>query len=181
MGNTGDVWGTYIKLYRKLADWEWYTDIPTKVLFIHFLIIASWNPGCFKGETIERGELVRSLHSLSTETGLTIAQCRTAISHLISTNDITIRNAGKVRIIRVTNFVKYQADTNDDTNLARKSHDGAQQNRTNQRSKIAPKSHRSNKDKKDNKDKERKESAPAPLSSETERMVPDPSEGWGFD
>ncbi len=27
----------FIKLHRKIIDWEWYDDINTKTLFIHIL------------------------------------------------------------------------------------------------------------------------------------------------
>lgn len=32
----------YIKIYRQLLEWEWYDDIPTKVLFIHCLLKANF-------------------------------------------------------------------------------------------------------------------------------------------
>ena len=32
----------YIKLCRKLAAWEWYTDANTVRVFIHCLIMANW-------------------------------------------------------------------------------------------------------------------------------------------
>jgi hypothetical protein len=39
----------YIKLHRKLVDWEWYTDIPTKTLFIHLLLVANHKPNKWRG------------------------------------------------------------------------------------------------------------------------------------
>ncbi len=33
--------GTWIKLYRKMKHWEWYDDIPTKVLFIELLLTVN--------------------------------------------------------------------------------------------------------------------------------------------
>ena len=165
MGNTGD--GTYIKLYRKLVDWEWYQHIPTKVMFVHLLVIANWNESTFKGIKIGRGEVIRTLNNLSTETGLTIAQCRTALSHLISTKDITIKKAGKLRVIRVSNFLKYQENTNDSTILAQNQHDPAHDNSTI----LAPNSHRTNKV---NKEKKDKKEIPAPAGEE----APPDDEGW---
>lgn len=32
----------YIKIHRKMLDWEWYDDIPTKTLFLHLLLTANW-------------------------------------------------------------------------------------------------------------------------------------------
>ena len=98
----------YVKLYRSIVDWQWYRDVPTKVLYLHLLMIANWNEGNFKGFAVKRGEVVRSLSRLSTETGLTAAQCRTAIAHLLRTNDVTVRRAGKSRIIGICRFEERQ-------------------------------------------------------------------------
>lgn len=178
MGNTGDANGTYIRLYRKLLDWEWYHDIPTRVLFIHLLLTANWNEGNFKGIKIRRGETLKSLHHLRTETGLTISQLRTAISHLLSTNDITIKKFGKLRVIRVSNFLKYQDSTNDRTIIAQNSHDQSQDDSTIQHTKIAPKSHRSNKDKEREEDKKEKKTAPAENETPDPLQDDDDDEGW---
>lgn len=32
----------FIKLYRKMLEWGWYDDGPTKDVFIHLLLIASY-------------------------------------------------------------------------------------------------------------------------------------------
>ena len=39
----------FIKLSRKILDWQWYTDEHTKTLFIHCLLKANWKEGNFKG------------------------------------------------------------------------------------------------------------------------------------
>ena len=61
----------FIKLSRKLMDWEWYTDEHTKTLFIHCLLKANWKKGNYKGITVNRGEFITSLQNLAIETGLT--------------------------------------------------------------------------------------------------------------
>ena len=30
----------YIKLYRRMMKWGWYTDTPTKCVFLHLLFLA---------------------------------------------------------------------------------------------------------------------------------------------
>lgn len=45
---------TYIKLYRKLKDWEWYKDIPTKVLFLHLLIEVNFTEKKWQGREIKK-------------------------------------------------------------------------------------------------------------------------------
>ena len=79
----------WVKLHRKMINWEWYQDTNTFKLFCHFLLIANVADKKWKGITIKRGQFVRTLANLAVETGLTIDEVRTAIKHLESTNEIT--------------------------------------------------------------------------------------------
>lgn len=58
----------YVKISRKILDWEWYTDINTKVLFLHILLKANWKPGRFQGTEVPRGSLVTSQQNMAAET-----------------------------------------------------------------------------------------------------------------
>ena len=48
----------WIKLHRKILDWEWYDDINTKVLFLHLLLTANHEEQKWRGKIIERGQLI---------------------------------------------------------------------------------------------------------------------------
>lgn len=100
--------GNWIKLFAKFTSWQWYTDQNTKSLFIHCLLKANWKEAKFMGEIIPRGSFVTSLDSLAKELGLTIQEIRTALKHLISTNEITSKSTNKYRIITVVNYELYQ-------------------------------------------------------------------------
>ena len=43
----------FIKLHRKIIDWEWYDDINTKTLFIHILLMANFEDKKWHGETVK--------------------------------------------------------------------------------------------------------------------------------
>jgi hypothetical protein len=43
----------YIKLFRKLTEWEWYDQPATKVVFIHCLLKANWQEKTWRGKTIK--------------------------------------------------------------------------------------------------------------------------------
>ncbi len=58
----------YIKLSRKILDWDWYTDVNTCHLFLHMLLKANWKDGRFEGIEVPRGSLVTSTNKLSKET-----------------------------------------------------------------------------------------------------------------
>lgn len=100
----------YIRLYRKIVDWEWYTDTKTKALFIHLLLLANHDDKKWRGEIIKRGELVTSRSSLSSQTGLSEQQIRTSLRKLQSTNDITIKTTNKNTLIMVVKYDFYQSD-----------------------------------------------------------------------
>lgn len=100
----------YLKIFRKMVFWEWYTDVNTKVLFLHCLIMANWKPGRWKGISYERGQFITSLESLSKETGLTVQQVRTSLQHLIATGELTSKSTNKNRIITVVSFDRYQGE-----------------------------------------------------------------------
>lgn len=98
----------YIKLFRKMLDWEWYSDLSTFRLFTHLLLKVNYKDISWQGKVIERGSCVTSYQQLSLETGLTAQQVRTAIQHLISTNEITKCSTSKYTIIKVLNYDCYQ-------------------------------------------------------------------------
>lgn len=98
----------FIKLSRKILDWQWYTDEHTKTLFIHCLLKANWKEGNFKGVVVNRGEFITGLQKLANETGLTIKQVRTAINHLELTGEIESKSIICGRLIIVVNYDLYQ-------------------------------------------------------------------------
>lgn len=100
----------YIKLHRKIVDWEWYDDINTKVLFIHILLMANYEDKRWHGELVKRGSFITSYQTLATQTGLSVQQVRTSIKKLLSTNDITKVISNKNTVIIVPNYDLYQSE-----------------------------------------------------------------------
>ena len=104
--------GGFISLHRQILDWEWYSDANTFCLFVHLLLIANYVDGRFKGRVIKRGQVVTSLHDLSTKTGLSIQQTKTALKHLQLTGEITNESTSGYRIITVVKYDQFQTPTN---------------------------------------------------------------------
>lgn len=98
----------YIKIDRKITEWEWYKNLNTKVVFFHCLLKANWKDGKFEGKIIKRGSFVTSIKKLSLELFLTEDEVRTAIKHLISTGEITKQTTNKYSVITVSNYELYQ-------------------------------------------------------------------------
>ena len=100
----------YIRLDRKILEWEWYSDINTKTIFIHCLLKANWKDAKFCGRVIERGSFVTSLPTLAHESGLSVRSVRTALEHLKSTGEVTVKSTNKYSVVTVVNYDYYQAD-----------------------------------------------------------------------
>ena len=104
----------WIKVHRKLVDWEWYNDINVKVVFLHLLLTANHKEKQWKGQTILRGQKLTSIEHLADDVGLTIQQTRTALKKLKSTHEITIKTTNKNSLITIEKFNNYQFETDED-------------------------------------------------------------------
>lgn len=99
----------YLKLYYKLLDWEWYTDIPVRILFEHCLLKANRFDKKWHGIEIKAGSFITSYENLAFETGLSVRQVRTALSKLKSTGELTHEGHTQYSVITVKNWDEYQA------------------------------------------------------------------------
>jgi hypothetical protein len=106
--------GRFIKLYDKILKWEWYKNINVKVLFLHLLLKANYKDLSFEGHTIQRGQLVTSLPSLSAELGLSTKQIRGSLDHLIATGEVTSKSYPRYRVITIVHYDDYQANDSQD-------------------------------------------------------------------
>ena len=107
----------FIKLQRKILDWEWYNDIPAKTLFIHLLLKANFKDKKWKGYDIKRGQVLTGRKILSDEIGLSEQQTKTALRKLQATNEITIKATNKFSIITLVNYSLYQDKKTDSNQL----------------------------------------------------------------
>lgn len=103
----------WIKIHRKILEWEWYDDTNTFRLFMHLILKANHKDKKYRGQVIKSGCLLTGRELLSQETGLSIQQVRTCLERLKSTNEITINSSRQGTIIQVVKYKDYQITTND--------------------------------------------------------------------
>lgn len=98
----------WIKLYRKIGDWQWYQDAKMVHLFVHLMLRA--NIMCKNGMA-ESWQLCTSLRILSKETGLSLQNIRSCIDKLKKTGEITLQvlPTHQQSIITICNFNSYQS------------------------------------------------------------------------
>lgn len=100
--------GGWIKVHRKIVDWEWWSDHNTTRLFMYLLLMATHEDIKFQGKVIKRGQLVTTRIKLSEATGLSEQSVRTSLNHLKSTNEITTKVTNKFTIITICKYEDYQ-------------------------------------------------------------------------
>ena len=100
----------WIKLNRKMLEWEWYDDINTKVLFLHLLLTANWEEKRWKGVDILPGQLVTSISKLASETGVSERSIRTSLKRLARTGEIDKQVTNKYTLITIVKYRVYQGD-----------------------------------------------------------------------
>jgi len=98
----------WIKLHRKILDWEWYDDPNTFRLFLHLLLIANHEDKKYRGVLVKRGSVVTGRIKLAEELGLSEREVRTALTKLKSTSEVTSKSTNKFTIVSIINYDKYQ-------------------------------------------------------------------------
>lgn len=109
----------YIKLFRKMTDWKWYTHETTFRVFIHLLFKANWEDK----NGLKRGQVYTNWKEIATELKIfdkknkpSRQPVRTALNNLKLTNEITIKKTNKGSIITINNYNDYQDQTTKKTN-----------------------------------------------------------------
>lgn len=105
----------YIKIDRNMLRWRWVNSPTTGWLFIILLLKANYKKMTFEEIEIQPGQVVTSYPSLSSATGLSVQQCRSAIRRLKSTGEITAKTYARFQVITIVNYKQYQCSTGKST------------------------------------------------------------------
>lgn len=109
----------FILLNRNIVNWRWFKAANTFRVFIYLLLQANYESRDFETMKIGRGQLVTSYPKISDILGITEAQARTAIKHLKSTGEITVKQTSKFSVVTVNNYDLYQSfNSQNDSQIA---------------------------------------------------------------
>ncbi len=98
----------YIKLHRRMMEWQWYSDTKTKIVFIHLLLSATHKETTYRKVTLKPGQVATSIRRISEETGLTIKQVRGALDNLKWSGEVASKRANKFSVITIEKWGMYQ-------------------------------------------------------------------------
>jgi hypothetical protein len=115
----------WIKIHRKILDWEWYSDINTCRLFFHLLLKVNHEDSTWRGVTIKRGQTLTSLPSLAAETKLSPRMLRCSLNKLKTTGEVSNHSTNLYRLITINKYDEYQ---DKDRQSGRRRADGGQAN-----------------------------------------------------
>lgn len=102
--------GGWVKLHRKLLEWEWYQDAHMVHLLVHLLLTATHEDRKYKGLTIRRGQLVTTIKELADALGASETSTRRRMKRLKSGGFLTIKVAHNKTTITICNYDSYQMD-----------------------------------------------------------------------
>lgn len=98
----------WIKLHRKIKDWEGYPNIKRLGFLVYLLLKINWEDKKWRGILIKRGSFVTSMEKLCLGTGLNERQTRYLISVMRDAGELSIKGTNKYTVISINNFDSYQ-------------------------------------------------------------------------
>jgi len=118
----------WIKLHRKITEWEWYNDSNTFRLFLHILLKANRDDNKWRGTIIKRGQLFTSVSHLSRELKISEKSIRNGLLRLSKSSELGIQGASNGTMITISKYEDYQQK--DDTKGKQSGKRGANDGRT---------------------------------------------------
>jgi len=98
----------WIKLHRKIIEWEWYDDANTFRLFLHLLLKANCDDNNWRGLTIRRGQLFTSIKHLSSELKISEKSIRNGLLRLSKSGELGIQGASHGTMVTINKYEDYQ-------------------------------------------------------------------------
>lgn len=103
--------GSYVKLYRKTLQNEWWDDLNTMRLWFYLLLSVNWVDKKWHGMIIKKGQIMTSAKKLAKGTKISYQSIRTSLERLKSTNQLTCETTHGGTLITIVKWELYQGDS----------------------------------------------------------------------
>lgn len=100
---------SYIKLFRKITEWEHYTDGNTMRLFLHLLLNAVHDRQNAYDVPLKRGQYFTSSRQLSDDLNISTKYITESIKKLKDSGEIQTERCRWGTIFTITNYDDYQS------------------------------------------------------------------------
>lgn len=105
----------WIKIHRKILEWEWWDDPNVFRVFMYLLLSANHENKTWQGNVINSGQIIIGRKNLSKILKMSEQNVRTSLTKLKSTSEITIKTYSKFSLVTINNWSLYQ-DANQQIN-----------------------------------------------------------------
>lgn len=109
----------WVKLHRKILEWEFYNDMPVRSVFIHLLLKAEFETVVSHGITVQRGQALVTVKGLAEDLKITEKQVRRAFTDLQKYNAVMVEGTNKHSLLTIVNYDGYQ-DSEQDSDTSKK-------------------------------------------------------------
>lgn len=114
----------YIKIWRKMLDWEWGDDYAMLGFFVLMIMKANWEEKKWRGFTIKRGQFISSIEGLrfgKEKKRLSVKRTRNYLERLKTTGELASESTNRFTLYSIVNYEKYQDREDDKTAIKRAS------------------------------------------------------------
>ncbi len=98
----------WIKIHRRITEWEWYSDANTFRLFMHLLLTANYEDKRWRNVNVKRGQLVTGRQELAQALRLSERQIRTSLDKLKMSGVITTQTTNQYSLITIGKYDLFQ-------------------------------------------------------------------------
>lgn len=100
----------WIKLHRKLLDWQWFHSPNHLKLFLVLLFRCNFKKSKWRQETVLPGQILTGSNQLAEWSNLSKSTVYRVLKDLESTGELERKTTNKYTIITITNWSQYQID-----------------------------------------------------------------------
>ena len=98
----------WIKIHRKMIEWEWFSCPATAHLFLYLILTANTEDKNWRGTIVKRGQTVVTRRKICAICGISEREFRTALKRLKASHCVTSLETRSYTLVTICNYESYQ-------------------------------------------------------------------------
>lgn len=99
---------SYIKLFRKITEWEHFQDSRTLHVFLYLLVMAVRNRTRYGEYVLKKGQFITSYRDLQQNLGMCAKYVTESVQKLKNSGEITTEKCRYGTLFTIVNYEDYQ-------------------------------------------------------------------------